>query len=139
MFFLFRSCDPLHQLYKQLVALRLSKRLDEVEDASVSSDHNNDFVTYFYQCFISLSHEASGSFALLVCVASRARSLSLSVNLKSNYTRLRSQAITQFVVIPGASISATAIEAEATGNSDSSLQIKSSSLQIFLLISLQTL
>lgn len=35
------------------------------------------------------------------------RSLSLSVNLKSNYTRLRSQAVTQFVVIPGASILAS--------------------------------
>jgi len=42
MSFLFRSCDPLHQLYKQ-IALRLSKRLDEVEDGSVSSDHNNGF------------------------------------------------------------------------------------------------
>jgi len=30
----------------------------------------------------------------------RVHSLSLSVNLKSNYTRLRSQAITQFVVDP---------------------------------------
>lgn len=36
--------------------------------------------------------------------ASRVHSLSLSVNLKSNYTRLRSQAVTQFVVILGASI-----------------------------------
>lgn len=34
----------------------------------------------------------------------RVRSLSLSVNLKSNYTRLRSQAVTQFVVIPAARV-----------------------------------
>lgn len=50
----------------------------------------------------------SGSLAQLVRVTSRVRSLSLSVNLKSNYTRLRSQAVTQFVVILGTSISATA-------------------------------
>jgi len=51
---------------------------------------------------------------------SRVRSLSLSVNLKSNYTRLRSQAVTQFVVILDASISA-AVQYEATANADNPL------------------
>lgn len=72
--------------------------------------HDNSFAwcTFTDVSFHFRTGPTSGSFALLVRVASRVRSLSLSVNLKSNYTRLRSQAVTQFVVIPGASIPATA-------------------------------
>lgn len=105
----FYSCDPLHQLHKQ-IALCLSKEFNEY--GSVSSSHDNSFAwrTFTDASFHFRTGPTSGSFALLVRIASRARSLSLSVNLKSNYTRLRSQAVTQFVVIPDASISATTLK-----------------------------
>lgn len=100
----FYSCDPLYHLQTNHRAFETE--LDEY--GSVSSGRDNGFVwrtftdaSFHFHVGPTRQGHSRRSFALR-----RVRSLSLSVNLKSNYTRLRSQAVTQFVVIPRASIPA---------------------------------
>lgn len=108
-------------LYEQLLGLpfvwsitSLANRLHYAfetgldEYGSVSSGRDNGFVwrTFTDASFHFRMGPTRQGHSRRSSALRRVRSLSLSVNLKSNYTRLRSQAVTQFVVIPGVSISA---------------------------------
>lgn len=120
--------DPLYQLYKQIAHYAFQRSSTNVEVCHlVMTIAPRTFANAsFHFRARSLRQGHSRSFA------SRVRSLSLSVNLKLNYTRLRSQAVTQFVVILDASISA-AVQYEATGNADNPLRLNLQRMQAFLI------